>query len=116
MRIAFVMDGVSVRSSGASATAERYAASLRAQGHEVVCDVIYRLFRDWLYGDARHIHCPSGADRLVARPSRGHRAVVKALRTGGDVGACTKRFAAMLVEASADDEAARGPATGDALR
>lgn len=37
MKIAFVMDDMSVHSNGTSATAERYAASLREQGHEVVC-------------------------------------------------------------------------------
>lgn len=37
MKIAFVMDDMSEHSNGTSATAERYAASLRAQGHEVVC-------------------------------------------------------------------------------
>ena len=37
MKIAFVMDDMSVHSNGTSATAERYAEALREQGHEVVC-------------------------------------------------------------------------------
>ena len=37
MKIAFVMDDMSEHSNGTSATAERYAASLREQGHDVVC-------------------------------------------------------------------------------
>lgn len=166
MKIAFVMDDMSVHSNGTSATAERYAEALREQGHEVVCvafgaegpnafavpehhipivthvaegldfrfaqpdqavfdeafvdvdvihvflpfalgqaardwghahgvpvtaafhlqpenvtynanigsaplvcDVIYRLFRDWLYGDVGHIHCPS---EMIARQLRKH--------------------------------------------
>lgn len=36
MKIAFVMDDMSVHSNGTSATAERYAEALREQGHEVV--------------------------------------------------------------------------------
>ena len=37
MKIAFVMDDMSEHSNGTSTTAERYAETLRAQGHEVVC-------------------------------------------------------------------------------
>ncbi len=37
MKIAFVMDDMSVHSNGTSATAERYAQALRDQGHEVRC-------------------------------------------------------------------------------
>lgn len=37
MRIAFVMDDMSEHGNGTSATAERYAAALREQGHEVIC-------------------------------------------------------------------------------
>lgn len=35
----------------------------------LVCDAIYRLFRDWLYDDVRHIHCPS---EMIARQLRRH--------------------------------------------
>lgn len=37
MKIAFVMDDMSEHSNGTSTTAERYAESLRQQGHQVVC-------------------------------------------------------------------------------
>lgn len=37
MRIAFVMDDMSVHSNGTSSTALRYADALREQGHEVIC-------------------------------------------------------------------------------
>lgn len=35
----------------------------------LVCDGIYDLFRQWLYGDIRHIHCPS---QMIARQLRKH--------------------------------------------
>lgn len=166
MKIAFVMDDMSVHSNGTSTTAERYAQALRQLGHQVtcvafgaqgpdgfdvpehhipivtpvaegldfhfaqpdegafdeafqgadvihiflpfalgqaardwgrahqvpvtaafhlqpenvtynaglgaappVCDLIYHLFKDWLYGDIRHIHCPS---EMIARQLRKH--------------------------------------------
>ena len=37
MKIAFVMDDMSEHSNGTSTTAERYAESLRQQGHQAVC-------------------------------------------------------------------------------
>ena len=44
-----------------------YNANLGAA--PLVCDAIYRLFRDWLYGDIRHIHCPS---QMIANQLRKH--------------------------------------------